>query len=94
MNKKVYEGLPSKAKQAIDKNRGVPMSKMMYQPLDQVNQELLGKLQNDPKHTVIIPTGKELEEWKAGAQAGGRGVDKGDAEWRETPSRHTKMSWN
>lgn len=65
MNKKVYEGLPVKAKQAIDKNRGIPMVKFIYQPLHELNQQLLDKLKNDPEHTVITPTGKELEQWKA-----------------------------
>jgi len=65
MNKKKYEGLPLKAKQAIDQNRGVPMTRMIYQGLHEVNQNLFDKLKNDPKHTVIIPTGTELESWRA-----------------------------
>ena len=68
MNKKVYEGLPAKAKQAIDKNRGSVFCKVFYQPLTEVNQKLFDKLQNDPKHTVTIPAGKEREEWKTALQ--------------------------
>ena len=64
MNKKVYDGLPPKAKEALDKNRGEAMNRHIYGNLDLHNQELLEKLQKDPKHHVFIPTGEDLEKWK------------------------------
>jgi len=65
MNKQKYESLPPQAKAAIDKHRGLPFVRMVSEAQNGMNKKLLAKLEKDPKHTVLIPSGENLQQWKA-----------------------------
>jgi TRAP-type C4-dicarboxylate transport system substrate-binding protein len=61
INKKVYDGLPEKAKQAIQKNTGLEISRRMGDVVyDQDNDRLRKKASADPKRKIITILGAEM----------------------------------
>jgi TRAP-type C4-dicarboxylate transport system substrate-binding protein len=53
MNKAKYDGLPPKAKAALDQFAGAWFTTMLAENLDKQNEEAGAKLQGDAKHTLV-----------------------------------------
>ena len=65
--KRVYDGLPKQAKQAIDKNSGMVLSRRLSSDIfGKESQEMYKQAKNDPKRNVI--TVSEAEGKKRFAQ--------------------------
>jgi TRAP-type C4-dicarboxylate transport system substrate-binding protein len=63
INKKVYDGLPEKAKRAIDKNSGLALSRRVGGVAFGEEIKVLRKQANeDPKRNVITVSGAEGEK--------------------------------
>jgi TRAP-type C4-dicarboxylate transport system substrate-binding protein len=68
MNKNKYESLPPKAKAAIDKYSGLWLARFWAKTNAAGNERLLESWEKDPTRTIVVPTQKELAQWKAALQ--------------------------
>lgn len=68
MNKQTYNGLPPKAKAAIDKHSGEAFSRLFAEVAGQDEVNILEQLKKDPERKVVIPTGDDLKLWKSAVQ--------------------------
>ena len=65
MNKKKYQSLPPKAKEAIDKHKGLWLARFWAETNAAGNDRLMEAWKKDPTRTIVVPTKEELAQWKA-----------------------------
>lgn len=84
MNKAKYEGLPPKAKAAIDLMKSAEMADWIARDDASKEAVVLKELSSNPKYTVYRATEGELKEWKTGFQPA---VD----EWKKGKPNSAKL---
>ncbi len=65
MNKDVYAKLPPKAKAAFQKHMGMPLGKDWGVKMIKNEKSIMESIKNNPEHTIYVPSGSEMEQWKA-----------------------------
>ncbi len=65
MNKDVYAKLPPKAKAAFQKHMGMPLGKDWGVKMINNEKAIMKSIKNNPEHTIYVPSGSEIEQWKA-----------------------------
>ena len=65
MSKKRYESLPANVRALLDKYTGEPWSRQWCEQNITATEEIVNQWRKDPKHTVHVPSGSELQQWKA-----------------------------
>jgi TRAP-type C4-dicarboxylate transport system substrate-binding protein len=65
MSKKKYESLSSEARALLDKNTGEPWTRRWGERNTQITKEFIKEWEQNPKHTVYLPSFNEMEQWKA-----------------------------
>jgi len=56
MSKAKFDSLPKAGQDAIVKNSGMAIAKLFSDNISAYNAKLMKKLEDDPKHTVVIPS--------------------------------------
>jgi TRAP-type C4-dicarboxylate transport system substrate-binding protein len=77
MSRKVYAGMPDAAKKVLDAHTGESGTRAWSKWWDDDNERGRKMVKADPKHTVVVLTPKQREEWK-------RKVDGAIAEWAKS----------
>ena len=65
MNQKVYDGLPAKAKAAIDKYSGDYFSKLWGNVVNAETKRIVAKVKADGKDTIVEPDAAQRKHWEA-----------------------------